>query len=135
VLLEAFDHIRWSFWISLGMSVILFLLGMAFLGAAVFRSLSESTVSTATLTIAGLGIADFVLLFYSRPWKDISVNLSNSQQVRIIATSYLVGVALLEDGDASKSLEQLTKRSVLLLEEFAEEDSSRSQKGSQSGKS
>jgi hypothetical protein len=125
LLLETFDHIRWSFWISLGMSVILFLLGMIFLGSAIVRSLGESAVSTATLTIAGLGIADFVLLFYSRPWKDISLNLSNTQQVRIIATSYLVGLSFVRDAQhPSTALERLTKGSVGMLEEYAEEDTS-----------
>ena len=125
MLLESFVQIRWSFWISLIISVILFIVGLIFLGIAVMRSLSESAVSTSTLTIAGLGVADFVLLFFTRPWQDISVNLSNSQQVKIIATSYLTGLALLQKGKTEdiKSLEQLTKSSVGLLEEFTEERS------------
>jgi hypothetical protein len=137
MLLESFVHIRWSFWISLVMSVVLFVVGLIFLGIAVIRSLSESAVSPATLTIAGLGIADFVLLFYTRPWQDISVNLSNSQQVKIIATSYLSGLSLLQQGktEAFSLLEQLTKNSVGLLEEFTEERSSASTKASSSDES
>ncbi|MGD2206218.1 MAG: hypothetical protein PVH17_05520 [Anaerolineae bacterium] len=125
-MMEAFVHIRWSFWVSMAMSIVLFALGMVFLGTAVMRSFSENDVSTATLTIAGLGIADFVLLFYTRPWQDIAANLSNSQQVKIIATSYLAGLSLLREGrtDEIKALELLTKGSVGLLEQFAEEDSS-----------
>lgn len=126
MLLESFVHIRWSFWISLIMSVVLFIVGLIFVGIAVVQSLGESAVSTATLTIAGLGVADFVLLFYSRPWKDISVNLSNSQQVKVIVISYLSSLSLLQQGktEAIKSLEQLTRSSVGLLEEFTEESSS-----------
>jgi cation transport ATPase len=137
MLLESFVHIRWSFWISLVMSVVLFLVGLVFLGMAVMRSLSESAVSTSTLTIAGLGVADFVLLFYTRPWQDISVNLSNSQQVKIIATSYLSGLSLLQQGktEGIKSLEQLTKSSVGLLEEFTEERSPSSGNASKTNKS
>lgn len=123
MLLESFVHIRWSFWISLIMSVVLFVVGLIFLGIAVMRSLNEAAVSTATLTIAGLGLADFVLLFYTRPWQDISVNLSNSQQVKIIATSYLSGLSLLQQGKTEEFalLEQLTKNAISLLEEFTEE--------------
>jgi cation transport ATPase len=136
MLLESFVHIRWSFWISLVMSVVLFIVGLLFLGMAVWRSLSEGAVSTSTLTIAGLGVADFVLLFYTRPWQDISVNLSNSQQVKIIATSYLSGLSLLQQGknEEFKSLEQLTKSSVGLLEEFTEERSSSSGNASKTDK-
>lgn len=123
ILLESFIHIRWSFWVSLVMSVTLFILGMFFLGAAVYKSISEAAVSTATLTIAGIGIADFVLLFYTRPWQDISKNLSNSQQVKIIATSYLSGLALINQkrSDDLLLLEKLTKNSVGMIQKYLEE--------------
>ena len=119
--LEAFDHIRTSFWVALGMSIGLFLIGLA-----VFQAVRETSISTATLTVAGLGLADFVLLFFRRPWQDVSVNLSNSQQVRTIATSYLVGLALLQRGD-TKSLEllsALTERSIVMLQQYTEERNS-----------
>jgi|GEM_PF-4278324 len=121
--LEAFDHIRTAFRVALGMSIALFLIGLLLLGIGVFEAVRETAVSTSTLTIAGLGLADFVLLFYRRPWQDVSVNLSNSQQVRTVATSYLAGLALLQRGD-TKSLEllnELTKRSVEMLEQYSEE--------------
>ena len=126
ILLESFSHIRWTFWILLGMSILLFIIGLTFLTISVVRALNETTVSTATLTIAGVGIADFILLFYSKPWQDISTNLSNSQQVKIIAISYLSGLSLLQQGKSSEFslLEQLTKSAVGMLEEFTEERAS-----------
>jgi hypothetical protein len=119
ILLKSFDHIDQSFLASLVMSIVLFVVGLLLLGVAVVRSLVERDVSTSTLTIAGLAIADFVLLFYSRPWQDIQANLTNSQQVKIIATSYLSSVSLLEpDQDGQlKSLAELTRDSVDLLRE------------------
>jgi hypothetical protein len=124
ILLESFVHIRWSFWMSMVMSVILFLVGLAFLGTALAHSLSAKDVSTSTLTVAGLGMADFVLLFYSRPWKDVAANLANSQQIRMIATSYLAGFALIRDSNAEqrKALEELTERSVRLVQKFVEDE-------------
>jgi hypothetical protein len=116
-LLESYVHIRWSFWTLFGMSVVLFLVGLVFLGVAMARSLDEGSVSSATLTIAGLGVADLVVLFYSRPWQDIARNLSSSQQARIIATSYLASLALVQQGRAQelRLLERLTHESVALL--------------------
>jgi hypothetical protein len=49
------------------------------------------------LTVAGLGIADFVLVFYTRPWQDIAANVYVSEQVKIIATSYLSGLSAEKD--------------------------------------
>jgi cation transport ATPase len=125
ILLESFTHIRWSFWVSLVMSVILFIIGMFFLVTAVVKSFSEASVSTATLTIAGVGIADFILLFYTRPWQDISRNLSNSQQVKIIVTSYLSGVGLVSQNreENLKLLEGLTRNSIGLIQKYTEEKS------------
>lgn len=116
-LLESYTHIRWSFWTLFAMSVMLFLVGLALLGTAVARSLNEDSVTSSTLTIGGLGIADIVVLFYARPWKDIARNLSTSQQTRIIATSYLASVALLHQGQTDKFalLQELTERSVAML--------------------
>jgi hypothetical protein len=123
LLLESFIHIRWSFWTSMIMSVVLFVVGILLLVISVARALTEADVSTATLTIAGLSLADFVLLFYSRPWKDVATNLSNSQQVKIIATSYLSSLALLRNGrfEELKALDSITKNAVGLLEDFTEE--------------
>jgi hypothetical protein len=120
--LEVFGHIRTSFWVALIMSIVLFLLGLLLMGIGVSQALRESSVSTSTLTIAGLGLADFVLLFFRQPWQDVAVNLSNSQRARTITTSYLVGLTLLHRGD-TKSLElldNLTKRSVVMLGQDSE---------------
>jgi hypothetical protein len=116
MLLESFGHIRVAFWISLGMSIILFLVGLVLVVIAVSRFL-RSDVSTATLTIAGLGMADFIVLFYTKPWKDVSANLSNSQRVRMIATSYLAGLSLLSEDrlDTVDRLGELTRSSIHLL--------------------
>jgi hypothetical protein len=116
-LLESYAHIRWSFWTLFGMSVVLFLVGLGLLGLAVARSLGEHSVSSSTVTIAGLAVADLVVLFYSRPWKDIARNLSSSQQTRIIATSYLASFELLQQGrrEDFALLQGLTRESVALL--------------------
>ena len=122
MLLESFTHIRWTFLVSMGMSIILFLVGLVFLFTAISKSFAETNVSTSTLTMAGIGISDFILLFYTRPWQDISKNLSNNQQIKMIATSYLSGLSILDDKEKVKSLNNLTKNSVSLIQKFAEEE-------------
>jgi hypothetical protein len=121
--LEAFDHIRAAFWISMSMSVGLFIVGLVLTGFALYEATRQTSVSVSALTIGGLGLADFVLLFFRRPWQDISVNLSNSQQVRTIATTYLAGLALIQRHDTKglDMLDGLTKRSVTMLEQYTEE--------------
>jgi hypothetical protein len=124
ILMEPFKHIRWTFMILTAMSILTFLLGSAFLLTALVRSVHEEQVSSATIVIGGLGLADFVLLFYRRPWEDIARGLANSQQARIIATSYLSGASLINPTDpkAQAALRELTQTSVEMLERFTEID-------------
>jgi hypothetical protein len=120
--LEAFDQIRAAFWISMSLSVGLFMVGLLLTGFALYETTQQAAVSISALTIGGLGLADFTLLFFRRPWQDISVNLSNAQQVRTITTTYLVGLGLIQRQD-SKGLEMLdglTNRSVKMLEQYTE---------------
>lgn len=118
ILLRSFDHIQWSFVTLLCMSMVVFLMGLAVLGVAVVRA-AQGETNTATFAVAGVGLADILLLFYRRPWRDISTNLSNTQRVRVIATSYLAGLSLINRGAAQSMeiLEQLTRNSVALLDE------------------
>ena len=83
--LEAFDHIRTSFWVALSMSIALFIIGVILMGVAVIEAAYESTISTSTLTIAGLGLADFVLVFFpsvqwSRPGSSYPTCLEISEK-------------------------------------------------------
>lgn len=123
MLLQPFKQISWSFRILTTMSVLMFCVGLTFLVVALVKATTEQELSTSTLTIAGVGLADFVLLFYRRPWEDIARGLSNSQQARIIATSYLSGVSILDRSDEPGTLvklDELTRQAVELLEEYTE---------------
>ena len=117
ILLESFDHIRWTFWVSITMSVVLFLVGLVFFGAALIRSVGAEDAGTSTFVLAGVGVADFVLLFYTRPWQDVATNLANSQQMRMIVTSYLAGFEFIrsEKAETRAALQELTERSVQLV--------------------
>ena len=120
--LEAFDHIRQSFYVALGMSIALFLIGLALMIIAVNRAMREGDVSSSTLTIAGMGLADFALLFFRQPWKDVAVNLANAQRTRTVATTYLVGLALLQrkDQPGLEMLEKLTGSCIGTLDRIAD---------------
>jgi hypothetical protein len=120
---EPFRQIRWSFWISVTMSVAMFLIGTALMIVAVYEALRSSAVSMSSLAIGGLGLADFVILFLRRPWEDVGKNLANSQQMRMIVTSYLSSLHLLHERRQSdiESLEKITSRSVDLIQRYTEE--------------
>jgi hypothetical protein len=118
VLMKTYGQIRVSFTISLVMSAVLFLVGLALLTLAVARAVGEEEVQTSTLTIAGLGVADFVVLFYARPWRDIAANVVNTQRAHMVATSYLSELALAgrERPDTLRLVHEITRDYVLLLE-------------------
>jgi hypothetical protein len=120
ILLRSFDHIQWSFVVLLAMSVMVFVAGLAFLAVAIVRA-AQGDTDAATFAIAGIGVADIVLIFYRRPWQDIVANLSNTQRVRVIAISYLAGVSLVRRGITIEPLEHLTNNTIALLERHAHE--------------
>ncbi len=122
---EPFRQIRWSFRISVTMSIAMFLIGSALMVVAVYEALSSSAVSMTSLAIGGLGLADFVILFLRRPWEDVGKNLANSQQMRMIVTSYLSSLHLLAEKRQAdiKSLDEITSRSVELIQRYTEEAS------------
>lgn len=127
MLLEPFGNISWSFRILTAMSIVMFVVGLAFLIVALVQAATGEEVTPSTFAIAGLGLADLVLLFYRRPWQDIARGLSNSQQARIVATSYLAGISMLrtEDPEVQEKLQEITRNSIELLEEFTEPDERR----------
>lgn len=122
MLMQPFGHITWTFRILTAMSVIMFLVGLAFLSVALVKAVNEQAVSTSTIVIAGVGIVDLVVLFYRRPWDDIARGLSNSQQARIIAISYMSGVSMItpHEPNAHATLHTLTREAVELLEQYTE---------------
>jgi hypothetical protein len=115
IVMASYHQIRVSFWISAVMSAVLFVVGLSFLVIAVAQALKGD--QQATFAIAGLGIADFLLLFYTHPRRDIGKNLECSQRVHIVATSYLFGMGLAtrHDDHALELLHRLTVDSVGLL--------------------
>ena len=81
-------------------------------------------LSASALTVGGLGLADFVVLFLRRPWQDVAKNLSNSEQVRMLMTSYYVSLSFLDRDklDAIGPLEAFTASLVKLMQTYVEED-------------
>ena len=120
ILLNSNMQLRWSFRIAVVMSAILFVFGVAFLAVAVFQAL-DGELETAAV-IAGIGLAAFVLLYFTNPGRNVAKNLAGSEQVHIVATSYLAGLAFAEkhDSDALTLLNQLTAQSIALLEDRAD---------------
>jgi hypothetical protein len=133
--MASFDYVARSFWISLSMSVVIFLMGMGFLLAALLKAFGERDASTSTLTLAGVGLANFLLLFYKGPWKDIAANLVNTERVRTATMSYLStmsyigqlrqGIAPLQ---AINEIRDLTRETVRLLENVPKQETRRPSK-------
>ncbi len=123
IIWDSFQHIRWSFWISILMSIALFVIGAALIGIAVMKALGPGEMTIETLTIGGLGLGDFLILFLRRPWEDVGKNLSNTQQVRIIVTSYLSSLSLIQQQRSAdlKLLAEVTANSVKMIQDFTEE--------------
>jgi hypothetical protein len=118
VLSASYAHIRWSFWLSLAIAALLFLLGAILLGLAARDALRADDLSRGTILVAVLGLAALVILFVARPWSDVADHLADAQQVHIVAASYLAGSVLADrhDSEALGLLTQLTATSVALLE-------------------
>lgn len=122
VLGETYTHIRWAFWLSLGIAGALFLLGAILVAVAARKALGEEDLSNGTILVGGLGLATLVLLFVTRPWSDVADHLAHAQQVQIVAASYLAGSTFADrhDAEALGLLTQLTATSVALLEDGQE---------------
>jgi hypothetical protein len=120
VLMSSNSQLRWSFRIAAVMSGLLFAFGVAFLAVAVVQALDGELEAAAV--IAGIGVAAFVLLFFTNPRRNVARNLAASEQVHIVATSYLAGLAFAEkhDSEALGLLNQLTAHSIALLDDRAE---------------
>jgi hypothetical protein len=120
VLMSSNSQLRWSFRIAAVMSGLLFAFGVAFLAVAVVQALDGELEAAAV--IAGIGLAAFVLLYFMNPRRNVARNLAGSEQVHIVATSYLAGLAFAEkhDTEALTLLNQLTAHSIALLDDRAE---------------
>lgn len=120
VLVSSNSQLRWSFRIAAVMSGLLFAFGVAFLAVAVVQALDGELEAAAV--IAGIGLAAFVLLYFMNPRRNVARNLAGSEQVHIVATSYLAGLAFAEkhDTEALTLLNQLTAHSIALLDDRAE---------------
>lgn len=117
ICMEPFKRIRYSFWLSIGMSAALFLIGSSLFAIATWRSAITGAADVGSLLIAGLGVVDFVALVYTRPLKDISRTLESTQRAGILSMSYLAGLPLIrQDSNSMRNLETLMK-AVLMVEE------------------
>jgi hypothetical protein len=114
------SQLRWSFRIAAIMSALLFAFGVAFLAIAVAQALDGELEAAAV--VAGIGLAAFVLLYFTHPRRNLAQNLAGSEQVHIVTTSYLAGLAFAEkhDSEALTLLNQLTAHSIVLLEDRAD---------------
>lgn len=122
LMLEPYGHIRQTFYVLVGMSVTMFLVGVALMVVAAVRAADQSEVTAETLALAGVGLADLTVLFYRRPWLDVLRSLSNTQQTRMVSTTYLAGLSLIRDGDdaAISALSKMTAELVDMLEDYTE---------------
>ena len=89
---RSFRHLQIGAWVLMAMSVTMFLIGVSFLVIAAIRSFTHPEDAGVTAVIAGVGVAQIVLLFYRNPLRDIGRSTSDAQQSKLIVMSYMLGV-------------------------------------------
>jgi hypothetical protein len=111
----------------MGMSLALFMTGIAFLILAGVRSFTHPDSVTLTAVVGGIGIVQIVALFYRNPLQDIGRAISNAQQAKITVLTYTLGVGLVGKGIVSSATEahqaalsKLTDEALKRLERFTE---------------
>ena len=124
----SFRQLKAAYFTSLGMSIFVFLAGMAFLAIAAWRAASGAASAETTAVVGGIGVVQIVALFYKDPVRAVGRAVSNAQQARMAIMSYMLGVALIGENvyrgaatdAAQKQLADLTERTMFTLEEFTE---------------
>lgn len=124
----SFRQLKAAYFTSLGMSIFVFLAGMAFLAIAAWRAASGAAGAETTAVVGGIGVVQIVALFYKDPVRTVGRAVSNAQQARMAIMSYMLGVALIGENvyrgaatdAAQKQLADLTQRTMVTLEEFTE---------------
>jgi len=126
---NSFRQLRTTLWISHGMSVLIFLMGILFLAIAAYRAVMVPDGVGGTAVVAGIGVVQIVALFYRNPLRDVGRAVSNAQQSKMVLMTYMLGVSLIgEDvyhgtptAEAGRRLREMTDELVVLLERYAED--------------
>lgn len=126
---NSFRQLRTTLWISHGMSILIFLMGVLFLGIAAYRAIAVPDGVGGTAVVAGIGVVQIVALFYRNPLRDVGRAVSNAQQSKMVLMTYMLGVSLIgEDvyhnkrtAEAGRRLREMTDEMVALLERYAED--------------
>lgn len=128
---QSFAQLRSGARVLMVMSVTMFVIGVAFLVAALIRSFTNPESVQVTAIIAGIGVAQVVLLFYRNPLRDIGRSISNSQQAKMTVMSYMLGVTLINRslGGTPTEKEQLalatlTRQALGQLDRFMQDKAS-----------
>ena len=128
-MLESFDQLRLAYRISMTMSCVMFIVGLAFLVIAAVRSFVDPQSIAVTSIIGGIGVVQIVALFYRNPLTHIARTVSNAQQAKMAVMSYLIGISLLNEQIGSgkpsdghlQNLIQLTEKALGHLQKYTEE--------------
>ena len=115
--------LNYTYWVLVGMSVIMFFVGMFLLLDAALHIINDGTIpglaegATATadqttsnlyntsLTSGGLGLMDIILLFVSQPFKRIRQLMADMSQLTLLINSYQSQIGLIMLGVDMKKRE------------------------------
>ena len=96
---ELRQKLRWSYWLLVVMSALMFLLGLALISTPLWSSLDWKIM----LSAAGIGFADFVVLFLYGPIDRIKKLMGDISQLTVSFDTYQVRVAVqLLDADSTE---------------------------------
>jgi hypothetical protein len=129
-LLDLEKRLRLTYNVIIGLSVVMFTVGIALIAAPVYAGLTGQDGIAKPLLAGGLGIADLTALYLFRPIDRIHALMGDMSQVTIALNAYQaqVGLHLLEMradeadtvGAAADDIRAASQVSIRLVEEYFE---------------
>jgi hypothetical protein len=126
----SFSQLRAAFVLTLTMSSIAFCIGIVFLVIAGYGVATGTSGPEETAVVGGIGLAQIVALFFTRPLQTVERAVANAQQARLIIMTYMIQVGLLGERvhnrrgsiEDAEALQQYTDKAVSSLEHYIESD-------------
>lgn len=136
-----YGRLKWSYWLLITLSVVLFLFGLALLSSPLWIRTFLGMTGTTTLDWfttffpATLGIADLFALYLYNPIGRINRLMGDISQIVVVLNSYHISIALRSVeinsadrptiGAAADHVRTLTKGTLILIEDYFGDDTSK----------
>ncbi|MDD5288240.1 MAG: hypothetical protein PHY28_03920 [Dehalococcoidales bacterium] len=119
-----------NFWVIVGLSVIMFGVGIVLLLVPVFAFFRSGTDAVQSLVTAGFGIVDLATLFLSKPIERIQNVMCDMSQITLALNSFQSQVSLRlmemditdrkQIGEAAEKIGTITKNTIKFVQDYCE---------------